>query len=332
MSDFFSFCYKRFVQLALALMAFTTSSNAGKPVDWQIWYQDPATPVMEKINDMHIGLMWTITAILIFVTAILVVTVFKFRESKNPTPSKTTHNVPLEILWTLVPVIIVASIAYPSIKLIYYMDKVENPDMTLKVIGHQWYWEYDYPDHGVAFDSFMLNRDQLQPGQLRNLEVDKRVVVPVDTNIRVLTTSADVLHAFAVPAFGIKSDTIPGRIRETWMRITKPGVYYGQCSELCGSGHGFMSIAVEAVSREEFEAWVKKEGGSLPTDVSATAEIDAAGSKQLAESPEAPVVDPNPDALSTEPEKDSGQQEDDKGMNAAEQDVDANTQPVPQNS
>lgn len=270
---------KLFLNTILLSLVASFDVCAGAPKDWQMWYQDPASPVMERINDMHIGLMWTITAILIFVTVILLFTIVRFRASKNPNPSKTSHNIPLEILWTLVPVIIVASIAYPSIKLIYYMDKVENPDMTLKVIGHQWYWEYDYPDHKVTFDSFMLNPDQLKEGQLRNLEVDRRIVVPVAKNIRVLTTSADVLHSFAVPALGIKSDTIPGRLRETWIRVNKPGIYYGQCSELCGSGHGFMSIAVEAVSQEDFEAWVTKEGGQIPDIkiVSETIDSEAAG-------------------------------------------------------
>ena len=236
----------------------------GIPQNWQMWYQEAASPVMERVNDLHITLMWIVT--LIFVTVLLFVTIYRFREKKNPIPSKTTHNVPLEIIWTLIPVIIVAFIAFPSIKLIYFMDKTEKAEMTVKVIGHQWYWEYEYPDHKISFDSFMLNPDQLQEGQLRNLEVDKQVILPVDTNVRILATSVDVLHSWAVPAFGVKQDTLPGRLRETWVRITKPGVYYGQCSELCGTGHGFMSIAVKAVPKEEFEAWVKAEGGSLPDD------------------------------------------------------------------
>ncbi len=238
---------------------------AGAPMDWQLWYQDAASPVMERIDSMHTSLMWTISIILLLVTAVLAFTLWRFRANKNPVASTTTHNVPLEILWTLVPVIIVATIAFPSIKLIYFMDKTENADMTVKVIGHQWYWEYEYPDHNISFDSFMLNKDQLKPGQLRNLEVDRHVILPVGKNVRILAASADVLHSWAVPAFGIKQDTVPGRIRETWVRVNKPGTYYGQCSELCGSGHGFMSIAVTAVSQEEFDAWVIKEGGKLPT-------------------------------------------------------------------
>ncbi len=253
--------------ITLSFFAFFMTSVVyadGIPENWQMWYQDAASPVMERVNEMHIMLMWIITPILIFVTAILAVTLYRFREKKNPKPSKTTHNVPLEIIWTLIPVIIVGAIAFPSIKLIYFMDKTEKAEMTVKVIGHQWYWEYDYPDHDISFDSFMLNRDQLKEGQIRNLDVDKQVVLPVDTNVRILATSVDVLHSWAVPSFGIKQDTIPGRIRETWVRINKPGIYYGQCSELCGKDHGFMSIAVRAVSKEDFEAWVKAEGGKLP--------------------------------------------------------------------
>lgn len=253
------------LKIFLFSLVMTTFAYAdGIPKDWQMWYQESASPVMERVNEMHIMLMWIITPIMIFVTLMLAIAVFRFREKKNPTPSKRTHNVPLEILWTLVPVVIVAAIAFPSIKLIYFMDKTEKADMTLKVIGHQWYWEYDYPDHKISFDSFMLNRDQLKEGQIRNLEVDKQVVLPVDTNVRILGTSVDVLHSWAVPSFGIKQDTIPGRLRETWVRITKPGIYYGQCSELCGKDHGYMSIAVRAVPKEEFEAWVNSEGGSLP--------------------------------------------------------------------
>ena len=260
----------------------------GIPEPWQMWYQDAATPVMEKVVAMHSLLLWIIVPILILVTLLMAYALIKFREGNNKTPSKRTHNVPLEVVWTLIPVIIVAVIAVPSLKLIYYMDKVEEADMTVKVIGHQWYWEYEYPDHNVSFDSFMLNRDQLKPGQLRNLDVDKQVVLPVNTNIRVLATSTDVLHSWAVPAFGIKQDTVPGRLRETWVRITKPGIYYGQCSELCGKDHGFMSIAVKAVSKEEFEAWVKKEGGSLPSkNTGETA--SAAVSEEVAQLGETPM-------------------------------------------
>lgn len=230
---------------------------AQAPRPWQLGFQDAATPVMERIDDFHDLMLVIITVIVLFVTALLVYVVVRFNEKANPVPSKTTHHTVLEVAWTVVPILVLVLIAIPSFRLLYYMDKAKTPEMTLKVVGNQWYWSYVYPDHGkIAFDSLIIPDDQLKPGQLRLLEVDNRVVVPVDTDIRVLLTANAVIHAWAVPAFGVKIDTIPGRMNETWMRITKPGVYYGQCSELCGVNHGFMPIAVEAVSKAEFAKWV----------------------------------------------------------------------------
>ncbi len=227
-------------------------------VPWQLGMQEAATPVAQQIHDLHNLLLVIITAITLFVLGLLIYVVVRFNAKANPTPSRTTHNTTIEVLWTVVPVLILVGIAIPSFRLLYYQDRHPAPDMTLKVTGHQWYWSYEYPDHGnIAFDSLMIPEDQLKPGQPRLLEVDNRVVVPVDTNIRVLLTAADVLHAWAVPAFGIKTDTVPGRLNETWFRVERPGVYYGQCSELCGVNHGFMPIAVEAVSKAEFEKWVE---------------------------------------------------------------------------
>jgi cytochrome c oxidase subunit 2 len=236
----------------------------GKATPWQIWHQEAATPVMERVIQMHGMLLWVLTAILALVTGLLAFVVIRFHEKKNPVPSKRSHNVPLEIVWTLIPTLIIAIIAFPSIKLIYFMDKVQEADVTLKITGHQWYWEYEYPDHNITFNSYMLTPDKLQPGQLRNLEVDKQVVLPTNTNVRVLVTSADVLHSWSVPAFGVKKDTVPGKLQETWVNIKKPGVYYGQCSELCGQGHGFMSIAVKAVPKADYLMWVKEQGGVDP--------------------------------------------------------------------
>lgn len=257
---------------AAALSAFTGficfflgRAHADVPKNWQIWYQNAATPVMERIEQMHIILLYVIFGIAIFVTALLVYTTIRFREKNNKVPSKRTHNVPLEITWTLIPLAIVVGIMIPSVKLIFYMDKVEDADMTVKVIGYQWNWKYVYPDHKVEFFSNMLKKDQIKPGMLRNLEVDEPVVVPVNTNVRLLVTSADVIHSWAVPAFGVKADCVPGRLRETWIRVKKPGTYYGQCSEICGHGHGFMSIAVRAVPLPEYHAWVMQKGGRLIT-------------------------------------------------------------------
>jgi len=236
-----------------------TRCFADKPHDWQMGFQEAATPVMEQITQFHEMLLIIIFAIGIFVTLLLFFVIFRFRESANPNPSKTSHNTLIEVVWTLIPVIILVVIAVPSFKLLFYMDRTNDAEMTLKVVGHQWYWSYVYPDHdNIEFDSYMVKEADLKPGQLRLLDVDNPVVIPVDTNVRILVTSADVLHSWAVPAFGVKQDTIPGRLRETWVRVTKPGKYYGQCSELCGTGHGFMSIVVKAVSKEEFKEWVAK--------------------------------------------------------------------------
>lgn len=225
---------------------------------WQMGFQAAASPVMAAINDFHNLLMWIITAISLFVVGLLLYVAVRFNEKRNPVPSKTTHNTVLEVVWTAAPIVLLAIIAVPSFKLLYLMDRYDDPDMTLKITGHQWYWSYEYPDHGgLAFDSIPVDEEDLKPGQPRLLTVDNRVVLPVDTNIRLLHTSDDVLHNWAVPAFGLKTDTNPGRVNEAWVRITREGVYRGQCSELCGVFHSFMPIVVEAVSTEAFQAWVE---------------------------------------------------------------------------
>lgn len=232
---------------------------AGQPVPWQIDFQESASPVMERLYGFHTELLIIITIITLFVMGLLAYIIIRFNEKANPKPSKTSHNTFLEVVWTVIPVIILIAICIPSLRHLYYMNEIEDADMTLKVVGYQWYWGYEYPDHGnFYFDSYMIKDEDLKPGQLRLLEVDNRVVLPTDTNIRIQITAADVLHAWAVPALGIKTDAVPGKLNETWVRITKPGIYYGQCSELCGVYHGFMPIAVEAVPKWKFDAWVKK--------------------------------------------------------------------------
>jgi cytochrome c oxidase subunit 2 len=234
-------------------------AQAAQPRPWQIGFQDAASPVMAMIQSFHDLLFWIITIITLFVLALLCYCAVKFNAKSNPTPSKTTHNTLLEVIWTAVPVLILVVIAVPSFKLLYYMDKINNPEMTLKVTSHQWYWSYKYPDHGdVGFTSNMIPAEDLKSGQPRLLAVDNEVVLPVDTNIRLLGTSEDVVHNWAVPAFGIKIDTYPGRLNEAWVRITKEGTYYGQCSELCGVNHGFMPIQVRAVSKQAFQQWVEQ--------------------------------------------------------------------------
>ncbi len=232
---------------------------AGVPSEWGFGFQEAATPVMARINEFHDFLLYIITAITIFVLALLVYVVIRFREGANPVPSKTTHHVPLEIVWTVVPIIILIVIVIPSMKLLYYSDRTMNADMTLKVTGYQWYWGYEYPDFGGV--NFLANRIpdkdlNKERGDIRLLSTDNPVVIPVDTNIQVVVTAADVLHSFAVPAFGIKKDAVPGRLNETWIRATKLGTFYGQCSELCGKDHAFMPIEFKVVTRPEFDAWI----------------------------------------------------------------------------
>ncbi len=245
--------------VALVLVSADAFAAEGLAKAWQLGFQDPASPVAEKMHEFHDLLLYIITGIVIFVLALLVYVLVRFRAKANPVPSKTTHNVLIEIIWTAIPVLILIVIAIPSFKLLYYQGSVPETEMTLKVTGHQWYWSYEYPDHGdIAFDSYMIPDDEIKPGQQRLLEVDNVVVLPVNTKIKVQMTSADVLHAWAVPAFGFKMDTVPGRLSEGWIYINKPGTYYGQCSELCGVNHGFMPIKIEAVSKKKFKDWVEK--------------------------------------------------------------------------
>lgn len=239
-----------------AALARQTPASAAEPEEWQMGFQAAATPVMARIDSFHDLLLVVTFAIAGLVMALMLYVMVRFRKKANPTPAKTTHNTMIEVLWTVVPTIILLVIAVPSFRLLYYMDRAVEPEMTLRVTGSQWYWSYAYPDHGgFSFDSQMVPVSEIKAGQRRLLEVDRRAVVPVDTDIRVLVTANVVIHSWAVPALGIKTDAVPGRINETWMRITKPGVYYGQCSELCGIGHAFMPIAVEAVPKADFEKW-----------------------------------------------------------------------------
>jgi cytochrome c oxidase subunit 2 len=230
-----------------------------QPEPWQLGFQPAATPIMDRMNAFHNLLLWIITLISLFVLGLLAWVCVRFRASRSATPSRRTHHTLLEVAWTAVPVLILVVIAIPSFKLLYYADVVPESELTIKAIGHQWYWSYEYPDNGnFAFDAYLVADADLQPGQLRLLTTDNRVVLPVDTNVRVLITATDVLHSWAIPAFGVKMDAVPGRINETWLRIEEPGTYYGQCSELCGTYHAFMPIMIEAVSKDEFQAWTRQ--------------------------------------------------------------------------
>jgi cytochrome c oxidase subunit II len=244
---------------ASVLLLASGAAVAAQPEPWQLGFQPAATPVMERIVSLHDLLLWIIVLISIFVLALLAFVCMRFRASRSATPSRRTHHTLLEIAWTAVPVLILVVIAIPSFKLLYYQHTTPEAELTIKAIGHQWYWSYEYPDNGnFAFDAYMVADADLEPGQLRLLTTDNRIVLPVDTTVRVLVTATDVLHAWAVPAFGVKIDAVPGRINETWLRVEEPGTYYGQCSELCGDYHGFMPIMVEAVSKDEFEAWTRQ--------------------------------------------------------------------------
>jgi cytochrome c oxidase subunit 2 len=242
---------------AAALAVFAGGAAASEPLPWQMGFQPAASPTAERIGILNDVLMIIIVGTVVFVLGLLLYVIWRFAEKRNPTSSKTTHNTFVEVVWTVFPVVILIIIAVPSFKLLYFADRVEEAEMTVKAIGRQWYWSYEYPDHGnFAFDAIMVPDDELQPGQKRLLDTDLSVVLPVDTDIRLLITASDVLHAFAVPAFGIKLDAVPGRVNETWVRINQPGTYYGQCSEICGTGHSYMPIKVVAVSKADFESWV----------------------------------------------------------------------------
>jgi cytochrome c oxidase subunit 2 len=246
---------------AAALLAGGSAAFAGlgQPSPWQIGMQEPATPVMQDITNFHNFLLWITTAIAVFVLALLLIVIVRFNARANPTASRTTHNTPLEVMWTIVPVVILATIAVPSFRLLFTQLDVPKPDLTVKVTGKQWFWTYAYPDSGnFQFDSLMVADKDLKPGQLRNLAVDNEMVVPVNKVVHVLVTGADVIHSFNVPSFGIRIDAIPGRINDTWFKATKEGVFYGQCSELCGKNHAFMPIAVHVVSEADFNAWLAK--------------------------------------------------------------------------
>lgn len=244
--------------LVMTGAASAQSAQSGQPADWQMGLQQAATPVMEQVVWFHSFLLWIITAITAFVLLLLVMVIVKFNSKANPTPSRTTHNTLLEVAWTVMPVVILVVIAVPSFRILFHQVNTPQADLTVKATGKQWYWSYAYPDNGAfEFDSLMLQDNERKDGQPRLLAVDNDMVVPVNKVVRVQTTAADVIHAFAVPSFGIKIDAIPGRLNETWFKATKEGVYYGQCSELCGKDHAFMPIAVRVVSEQAFAAWVE---------------------------------------------------------------------------
>ena len=256
--------FKRLTALAVTMLATLAGGEAlagnGQPSPWQLGFQQSATPVMDNIVWFHDFLLWIISAITVFVLILLVIVMWRFNARANPVPSRTTHNTLIEVLWTVIPIAILMVIAVPSFKLLFLQLNIPPADLTVKATGKQWYWTYSYPDHGkFEFDSLLVRDEkQLKAGQPRLLTVDNEMVVPVNKVVRVLTTGAEVIHAFAVPSFGIKADSIPGRINETWFKATREGVYHGQCSELCGKDHAYMPIAVRVVNDKDYAAWIEQ--------------------------------------------------------------------------
>jgi len=241
---------------AAALFGLGSAAFAAQPHPWQISFQEAASPVMEQINSFNTFTLWIVVPIVLFVLLLLILCAVKFNRKANPTPSKTTHNTMIEIVWTVAPVLILVVLAVPSFRLLYNELEIPEAHMTIKATGYQWYWGYEYPDNNdISFDSYMLQDDERGPNDPRLLAVDNEIVVPVGKVVRVQVTAADVLHSFAMPSMGLKMDAVPGRLNETWFQAEREGIYYGQCSELCGTLHAFMPIAIRVVSDEQFTQW-----------------------------------------------------------------------------
>jgi len=253
--------------LAVIFIAITGAGAAfagglGQPEAWQLGLQQAASPSAEGIATFHTLLLWIITIIAVFVVILLAYVLVKFNEKANPEPSKTTHNTMIEFVWTVVPILILVGIAVPSFRLLYLQRDIPEAGLTIKATGNQWYWSYEYPEHknasgeAISFDAVMKTDDELKDGEPRLLATDTPIVVPVNTVVKVIVTAADVLHAWTIPSFGAKIDAVPGRLNETWFKAEKTGVFYGQCSELCGKDHAFMPIEVRVVAQADYKKWL----------------------------------------------------------------------------
>ncbi len=265
--------FRRAPRLLPAAIGFALAMHCGGalaqvPRDWQMGMQTAFSPVQASIESLHDLLLVIITIITIFVAGLLGYVAWRFDRKRNPTPSRVSHNSVLEVAWTIIPVLILVVIAIPSFRLIYFEDRARDADLTIKVTGHQWYWQYSYPDqNGLEFSSYVVPEDQLKPGQMRLLSVDNQLVVPAGKKVRILTTSGDVIHSFFIPSLGVQRYAIPGRTIETWVEVDKPGEYYGECNQICGTNHSAMPISVRAVTPEEFVAWTaeaKKKFAAAP--------------------------------------------------------------------
>jgi cytochrome c oxidase subunit II len=249
----------------------------GVPHDWQMGFPPSYTPLMDRVESLHDLLLVIITLISLFVLGLLLYVMWRFHESRNPAPNVITHNTVLEIAWTIIPILILVVIAIPSFRLLYYGDKAQDAAFTIKVTGHQWYWQYEYPDQGnLSIDSRILaeaDRAKLKPNEPRLLAVDEDMVIPANTTVRIIGTAADSMHGWTVWGFGIKKTVIPGRLNEGWINVPKEGIYFGQCSQICGNGHAYMPIAVRVVAKADFDKWVdskKKAAGLVPSSAPAT--------------------------------------------------------------
>jgi cytochrome c oxidase subunit 2 len=262
---------------ASALMALSVLPAVAVPTDYQVGFQAAASPVMEQIEDFHRLLVWIIVAVCLFVLALLVWIVIKYRAGANPVPSKVHHNTLLEVAWTLIPVIILVFIAVPSFRLLYFEAAIPKPDVTIKAIGKQWFWTYEYPgaQAGFTYDSTGLDEaDAKKAGKPRLLGVDNPIYVPVNKVIQIDTVGADVIHSWAMPQMGVKMDAVPGRINQTWFKATQTGVFYGQCSELCGARHAYMPIELHVVSQADYDSWLavsKKKFAAIENDATRVA-------------------------------------------------------------
>ena len=251
--------FKKFAYTLFLFLFTSISLLANEPVDWQLGFQKSASKTMDDIVWFHdYMLLPVITAITVFVLFLIAYACIRFRASRNPEASTTSHNTVIEVIWTLVPCLILIVLAVPSFKVLYSQDEIPKADVTIKAIGYQWYWGYEYPDENIVFDSYMIDEKDLKEGQPRLLAVDNEVYVPVNKVVKVMITANDVLHAWALPSFGVKRDAVPGRINETWFKADRTGTFYGQCSELCGIKHAFMPITVNVVTEEEYNQWLEK--------------------------------------------------------------------------
>jgi cytochrome c oxidase subunit II len=267
---------------AVGMVALAASGWAAQPRPWELGMQPSATPVHDRITAFHDELLVIITLITIFVLGLLLYVIVRFRASRNPVPTRTSHNALIEILWTVVPVLILVAIAIPSFKLMYYMDRVPKDAMTINVTGHQWYWSYAYPKEKIAFDSNIVPEDKLKPGQPRLLTVDNPLVVPANTDVRVLVTSTDVIHSWFIPSFGVQEYAVIGRHNHAWFNVEKPGTYYGECNQICGINHSRMPIEIVAMSKPDFQKWLadaKKKFAAAPPEAAPALVAAADGSR-----------------------------------------------------